>query len=211
MVDTGQIKPEVSEILALDEIRTAHGLIEGRHTRGKIVVQVAHTQAKSGGLVMSTDRRLREQLLALLRGGHAHMDFDEAVAAFPLTQINAYPPHVPYTPWHLLEHLRITQWDILEFIRNPSHTSPTWPEGYWPAPETHTDMQGWVRTIAAFQADLRALQELVADPATDFTAPLAHAPDYTILREILVVADHNAYHIGEFAILRQVMETWAER
>jgi DinB superfamily len=160
---------------------------------------------------MSTDQILRQQLLALLRGGDAHMPFDEAVAAFPLTQINAYPPHVPYTPWQLLEHLRITQWDILEFIRNPAHVSPPWPEGYWPAREARTDTQGWARTIATFQADLRALQELVADPATDLTAPLAHAPEYTILREILVVADHNAYHIGEFAILRQVMETWAER
>ena len=160
---------------------------------------------------MSTDQMLREQLLALLRGGDAHMTFDEAVAAFPLTQINAYPPHVPYTPWHLLEHLRIAQWDILEFIRTPTYVSPPWPEGYWPSREARTDAQGWARTIAAFQADLRALQELVADPATDLVAPLPHAPEYTILREILVVADHNAYHIGEFAILRQVMETWAER
>jgi hypothetical protein len=160
---------------------------------------------------MSTDQMLREQLLALLHGDQAHMTFDEAVAAFPLTQINAYPPQVPYTPWHLLEHLRIAQWDILEFIRNPAYVSPPWPEGYWPAREARTDVQGWARTIAAFQADQRALQEVVADPATDLMVALPHAPEYTILREILVVADHNAYHIGEFAILRQVMETWAER
>jgi len=158
---------------------------------------------------MNRDQVVREQLLALLRGGHAHMSFDEAVAAFPITHINDYPAHVPYTPWHLLEHLRIAQWDILEFIRNPAHISPPWPEGYWPARETRADAHAWAGTIAAFQADLRALQELVADPTTDLDAPLPHAPEYTILREILVVADHNAYHIGEFAILRQVMETWA--
>jgi hypothetical protein len=158
---------------------------------------------------MSIDSVVREHLLDLLHGGHAHMSFDAAVAEFPSTQINARPPHVPYTPWHLLEHLRIAQWDILEFIRNPAHVSPPWPEGYWPARETHADAQAWARTIAAFQADLRALQELIADPATDLAAPLSHAPEYTILREIMVVADHNAYHIGEFAILRQVMESWA--
>ena len=157
---------------------------------------------------MSIDSVMREHLLALLHGGHAHMSFDEAVAEFPVTQINTHPPHVPYTPWHLLEHLRIAQWDILEFIRNPAHISPPWPEGYWPAREARADARAWASTIADFQADLRALQELVADPATDLTAPLSHAPEYTILREILVVADHNAYHIGEFAILRQVMETW---
>jgi hypothetical protein len=152
---------------------------------------------------------VREQLLALLRGGNAHMPFDEAIAKFPLAHINDYPPHVPYTPWHLLEHLRIAQWDILEFIRNPAHISPPWPEGHWPPRDARADADMWARTIAAFQADLHALQELVADPATDLYAPLPHAQDYTILREILVVADHNAYHVGEFAILRQVMETWA--
>jgi hypothetical protein len=157
---------------------------------------------------MSTDHVVRAQLLALLRGGQAYMPFDQAVADFPLAQINRYPPHVPYTPWQLLEHLRIAQWDILEFIRNPAHISPPWPAGYWPARDAQADARAWARTIAAFQADLRALQAVVADPRTDLYAPLPHAPDYTILREILVVADHNAYHIGEFAILRQVMGTW---
>lgn len=158
---------------------------------------------------MASDDVVREQLLALLRGGNAHMTFDEAVAGFPLARINDYPPNVPYTPWHLLEHLRIAQWDILEFVRNPAHISPPWPEGHWPLPTARADAQIWAGTIAAFQADMRAIQELVSDPATDLYAPLPHAPDYIILREILLVADHNAYHIGEFGILRQVMETWA--
>jgi hypothetical protein len=158
---------------------------------------------------MSSDNIVCEQLLALLRGGNAHMPFDEAVAGFPLAHINDYPPNVPYTPWHLLEHLRIAQWDILEFIRNPAHISPPWPDGYWPPHDARADAAMWASTIAAFQADLNSLQELVADSTTDLYAPLPHARDYNILREILVVADHNAYHIGEFAILRQVMETWA--
>lgn len=157
---------------------------------------------------MDSDRVVREQLLALLRGGQAYMPFEQAVADFPIAHINRYPPNVQYTPWHLLEHLRIAQWDILEFIRNPAHISPLWPEGYWPSRDAQADEQGWKQTLAAFQADLQALQELVGDPRTDLYAPLPHAKEYTILREILVVADHNAYHTGEFAILRQVMQTW---
>jgi hypothetical protein len=152
---------------------------------------------------------VREQLLALLRGGQASMKFEQAIANFPIEHINTCPPHVSYTPWHILEHLRIAQWDILEFIRNPAHVSPEWPEGYWPAPTAQASAQDWANTIAAFQADLGALEALVADPATDLYAQIPHAPGYTILREILVVADHNAYHTGEFAILRQVMQTWA--
>lgn len=158
---------------------------------------------------MNPDDVVRQQLLALLRGGQAFMKFEEAIANFPLEHINDHPPHVSYTPWHLLEHLRIAQWDILEFIRNPAHVTPPWPEGHWPPPGARADELAWAQTIAAFQADHQALQALVADPATDLYVDIPHAPGYTILREILVVADHNAYHTGEFAILRQVMQTWA--
>lgn len=159
---------------------------------------------------MQPDDALREQLLALLSGGHAHLDFDQAVADFPMEQINTPPPNVPYTPWHLLEHLRIAQWDILEFIRNPDHVSPDWPAGYWPARDERADAARWHQTIEDFRADLQALRDLVADPDTDLTAPLPHAKDYTVVREILTVADHNAYHVGEFAILRQIMGTWPD-
>ena len=157
---------------------------------------------------MDPDKLVREQLLFLLGGGNAHMSFDQAVAEFPLEYINRLPPNVPYTPWHLLEHMRIAQWDILEFIRNPEYLSPEWPEGYWPPQDEQADEFRWEQTLRDFRADLRAFQEMVEDPGTDLFAPLPHAQDYTVLREILVVADHNAYHIGEFAILRQVMETW---
>jgi hypothetical protein len=157
---------------------------------------------------MSTDKVMREQLLALLRGGNAHLGFDDAVANFPLEHINTKPPNVPYTPWRLLEHVRIAQWDILEFVRNPAHVSLGWPEGYWPAPDEQADQARWQQTIDEFRADLKAIENLVTDPNTDFFSPIPHAPGYTIFREILLVADHNAYHIGEFAILRQVMDTW---
>jgi hypothetical protein len=158
---------------------------------------------------MPSDAVLRQQLLALLRGGQAYTPFPQVVADFPPEHMNSYPPQVPYTPWHILEHLRITQWDILEFIRNPAHVSPPWPDGYWPARDALADADTWAATLASFQSDLDTLQALVADETVDLTAPLPHAPGYTILREILVVADHNAYHIGEFSILRQVMQTWA--
>ena len=158
---------------------------------------------------MSNDQVVREQLLAMLRGGQAFMPFDQAVADFPAAHMNDFPPHVSYTPWQLLEHLRIAQWDILEFIRNPAHRSPPWPDGYWPPRTTSVDSAMWAQTISAFQADLQTLQTIVANPAIDLYASLPHAPGYTILREMLVVAEHNAYHIGEFAILRQVMATWS--
>ena len=158
---------------------------------------------------MNNDKVLREQLIALLRGGNSHMGFDRAIAEFPIEHINSRGPNVPYTPWHILEHMRITQWDILEFIRNPEHVSPKWPEGTWPAPDKQADEAQWEKTISDFRADLKTLQNLVIDPDTDLSAPIPHARDYTILREILVVADHNAYHTGEFAILRQVMKTWS--
>jgi hypothetical protein len=151
---------------------------------------------------------LRTQLLELLRGGHAHMSLDQAVEDFPMEAINTPPPEVPYTPWHLLEHMRISQWDILEFIRDPAHVSPQWPEGYWPARDEKADPAKWEATLSRFRADHQDLDSLVEDRRTNLTADLPHAPGYSVLREILVVSDHNAYHIGEFAILRQVMQTW---
>ncbi len=156
------------------------------------------------------DKTLRQQLLQLLRGGNAHLTFDDAVARFPLEHINSYPPEVSYTPWHLVEHLRIAQWDILEFTRDPGHVSPPWPEGYWPDPGATADEATWQASLAAFRSDLAAMEAIVQDPEIDLTAEIPHAPGYTYLREVLLVVDHNAYHIGEFAILRQVMGTWPE-
>ncbi|RME83040.1 MAG: DinB family protein [Caldilineae bacterium] len=159
---------------------------------------------------MNADDGVRKQLLFLLRGGGAHMTLDQAVADFPSEHYNIRPPNVSYSPWHLLEHIRIAQWDILEFIRNPEHRSPPWPEGYWPAPDEHADESRWQETLAALRRDLQALVEIVEDPTTDLYADLPHAPGYNILREVLLVADHNAYHIGELAILRQVLDNWGD-
>ena len=158
---------------------------------------------------MDSDKIVRQHLSTLLQGKGAHLTFQEAVANFPAEHINTTPPKVPYTPWHLIEHLRLAQWDILEYIRDPDHISPDWPAGYWPDRDTTTDLAGWQTSIDRFQSDLQALQTIVADPATDLYEPIPHGYDgHTILREILIVADHNAYHVGELAILRQVMGTW---
>jgi DinB superfamily len=151
---------------------------------------------------------IRAEALAILDSQDAHMSFDEAVAGFPESALNIRPPNVGYTPWHLLEHLRITQWDILEYIRNRRHVSPPWPVGYWPASGSLATVESFSATVEAFRADQAALRALVADPRTDLLAVLPGTPGHTILREVRVVADHNAYHLGEFAILRQVMSTW---
>lgn len=157
---------------------------------------------------MNSDQELREQLIQLLRSRNAHMPLESAVADFPMEAINKRPPNVPYTPWHLLEHIRITQWDILEFIRNPKHISPAWPEGYWPDQDANADPSDWNKTLQSYRADLDALEEMVRDPETDLFTPIPHGDGQNILREILTVSDHSAYHTGEFAILRQVMGTW---
>lgn len=158
---------------------------------------------------MTSDQILRAHLITLLQGKGAHLTFEDALANFPMEHINTRPPNVGYTPWHLVEHLKIAQWDILEYIRNPKHVSPQWPVGYWPSPDVQADAGTWKNTIQAFRDDLHALIELVKNPATDLYALIPHGYDgHTILREILLVADHNAYHIGEFAILRQVMNNW---
>jgi DinB superfamily len=153
----------------------------------------------------SNDQALREHVLYLLRGGGAHIDFEKLIADFPLAAINRKVEHVPYTPWHVLEHMRIAQWDILEFSRNAAHVSPAWPEGYWPAPDAAADEAAWQKSIADFRADLAALAQLVAAPATDLFARIPHGTGQTILREALLVADHNAYHLGVLTTLKRLL------
>ncbi|PYS80532.1 MAG: ABC transporter [Acidobacteria bacterium] len=156
------------------------------------------------------DHALREHLLDLLRGGGAHIHFDEALKDFPAELINRKAEGTAYTPWQLLEHMRIAQWDILEFTRSASHVSPEWPEGYWPDKSIAAGEDDWRKSIESFRADLRAIVELVEDPATDLYAPVPHGDGQTVLREALLVADHNAYHLGALVTLRRTLEA-AER
>ena len=153
---------------------------------------------------------LRKHLLELLDGGSAHLDFDKAVAGLPPKLRGAKPAGAPHSPWELLEHLRIAQWDILEFSRNPKHTSPEWPKGYWPATEAPADAKAWEKSLKAFRADLAALKELVANRSTDLYARIPHGEGQTILREALLVADHNAYHLGQLVLLRRLLGAWKD-
>ncbi len=156
------------------------------------------------------DKVIREQLADLLKGGKAHLPVDNIIRSFPLQHINSYAENIPYTAWQLLEHLRIAQWDILEFIRNPEYQSPEWPSGYWPDRSHQATEPDWTDSFDAFRADLKALLEMVSDPAIDLTAPLAHASDYNILREMLLVADHNAYHIGQLIVIKRSLGLWTD-
>jgi hypothetical protein len=135
---------------------------------------------------------------------------DEAIAGLPPELRGARPAGVPHTPWRLLEHLRIAQWDILEFSRNPRHVSPNFPEGYWPQGDAPSQPEAWERSVAAFRADLRAMQELVRDPSTDLVARIPHGEGQTVLREALLVADHNAYHLGQLVLLRRGLGAWSD-
>ena len=157
---------------------------------------------------MDRDRRLREQVVGLLRGGNAHMGFDEAVADFPAALVNARPPNVGYTFWHLLEHLRLAQADILEYVTRADYRERAWPDDYWPPREAQATTAQWDESVAAFRRDLDALVAIVADEATDLFGAVPSHAEHTILREALIVADHNAYHVGELGILRQVEGAW---
>jgi uncharacterized damage-inducible protein DinB len=151
---------------------------------------------------------LRKQLGVTLTGRGAHADFDSAVAGFPVKRAGEKPAGAPHTAWQLLEHLRIAQWDILEFSRNPKHVSPEWPEGYWPPTDAPPEKAAWTRSVKAFRADLKAMQKLVADPARELFSPLPNGEGQTLLREALLVADHNAYHLGQLVMLRQLLGIW---
>jgi hypothetical protein len=159
---------------------------------------------------MASERSLREHLLELLGGSHAHLDFEKAIAGLPGKLRGARPPGSPHTPWRLLEHMRIAQWDILRFSVDPEHVSPEFPEGYWPAGDAPPDSDAWERSVAAFRADLQSIEDLVSDPGTDLFKPIPHGEGQTILREALLVADHNAYHLGQLVMVRRLLGAWDE-
>ncbi len=159
---------------------------------------------------MSTDKALRQHVVNLLRS-HAHLGFDAAIAGLPAKLRGAKPKGLPYTAWRLLEHMRIAQWDILEFSRNPKHVSPEFPDGYWPASDAPPSAAAWDQSVKAFRTHLAAMQALVEDPSTDLFAPIPHGEGQTILREALLVADHNAYHLGQLVILRRLLGAWKEK
>jgi len=155
-----------------------------------------------------TTQSLREHLLELLKGGHAHATFENAIEDLEPRLYGAKPANFPHSPWMLLEHLRIAQWDILEFSRNKQHESPKWPEGYWPNSAEPPNAEAWKKSVDQFGSDLKAVQDLVKNPKVDLFAKIPWGDGQTILREVLLVADHNAYHIAQLVDARRLLGAW---
>jgi uncharacterized damage-inducible protein DinB len=154
------------------------------------------------------DQSLRNHLLELLKAGSAHLGFDEAIVGLPAELRGRQVPGLTHTVWQLVEHLRITQEDILEFSRNPGYQELKWPDNYWPATEAPSSAEAWEQSVAAFQRDLQAMKDLVADPNTDLFAKIPWGTGQTILREAMLAADHNAYHVGQIVTVRQGLGAW---
>jgi uncharacterized damage-inducible protein DinB len=155
-----------------------------------------------------SEQTVREHVIYLLKDDGAHLGFEQAIADLPEERRGAKVDGVPHTPWRLLEHMRICQWDILEFCGNPDHVSPDFPDGYWPKDDAPPESLSWDRSVQAFRDDLQAMIALVANPDTDLYAPIPHGEGQTILREALLVADHNAYHLGQLVFLRRCLGDW---
>jgi hypothetical protein len=158
----------------------------------------------------SQDSSIRQQVLYVLNGGGAHAKFEDVIGDFPAKLRGKKVSGLPHSAWMVLEHMRLAQWDILEFSRNRKHVSLEWPAGYWPAGDAPPGAAAWAGSVGRFQKDLKAMQALVANPKTDLYAPLAWGDGRTVLREALLMADHNAYHLGQLVTLRRLLGAWQE-
>ena len=158
----------------------------------------------------TSDKVLREHVIELLNGRGAHSGFDDVVKNMPEKLRGVKPDGLPHSAWMLLEHLRLAQWDILEFSRNRKYKSPQWPEGYWPEREAPPSKAAWDESIQQFRKDLKVMQQLVANPKTDLYARIPWGDGQTILREALLVADHNAYHLAQLVDVRRLLGAWKE-
>lgn len=155
-----------------------------------------------------SDSSLRAHLLELLQMGHAHLKPDAAFEGVPFDAWGRRAEGAPHTLWQLLEHLRFTQWDILDFSRNPKYEEATWPDDYWPKRDAPQDAAAVEKSLQQFRDDLQAMEALVRDPKTDLFAKIPWGGGQTILREAMLVADHNAYHLGQFVLVRQLLGLW---
>lgn len=156
------------------------------------------------------DQELRKQLLALLRGGQAHATFDQIVADMPAHLRGVVPDKLPYSAWQILEHMRITQRDILNFSAPPTggYHAIEWPRDYWPDSVEPTSPEAWDHTIAAIRADQQQFEQLITKPETDLSKPFRWGDGQNLLREALLIADHNAYHLGELLVIRRLLGVW---
>ncbi|MBB2151364.1 DinB family protein [Pedobacter gandavensis] len=151
-------------------------------------------------------KALIEELKKLLSGGGAHVGLKEATENIPFTLLGERPHGLPYSIWQLVEHIRIAQWDMLEFSKDANHQSPKWPDGYWPketAPETQSS---WAESLKQIEDDLEAFIELIQQ--RDLFEPIAHGTGQTLLREAFQIADHNAYHTAEIIVIRRLLAIW---
>jgi len=151
---------------------------------------------------------LRDHLVELLQLGHAHMTLKQGLAELPAAMRGTKPPGQPFTPWRLLEHIRISQWDILEFTKRADHVSPKWPDEYWPESDAPPNARAWDASVDQILKDLEGMAQLVADPKTDLFQKIPHGTGQTILREALVLADHNSYHLGQLVLVRRLLGIW---
>jgi hypothetical protein len=157
---------------------------------------------------LPNDRDLRKQLIELLQGGHAHATFDQSVKDFPVNLAGTRPPSLPHSAWELLEHMRITQNDILQFSRSPDYVSPEWPKGYWPSSQGPKDPGKWDESVLSFRSDRVAMEKMVLDVGRDLQAPFPWGEGQTLLREALLVADHTSYHLGQLLLVRRALGAW---
>ena len=157
---------------------------------------------------MNQNDTLREHLIKLLAWQDAHVSFDVAVEGIPPPLQGVRPEGLPYSPWELLEHMRLTQKDILNFCRNQDYKAPKWPDEYWPKITSPPELNDWQKSVNAFRTDRQAMQSLIADPTLDLYAEIPHGEGQTYLREVLLVADHSAYHLGELVAVRRLLGVW---
>jgi hypothetical protein len=156
----------------------------------------------------AANREAKQRLVPALGGHGAHLSLDDAVRDFPARLYNEQPPHVPYSFWHQLEHIRIAGWDLWRYVVDPDHVSPSWPDNYWPAPNEKADADRWQQSIDRIKADRRAFVELIQAPQTNVLEPIEHMDGRSIMRAALLVIDHTAYHLGEFVMGRQILGAW---
>lgn len=164
--------------------------------------------AQSDQSVADSNAAVRKQLIDLLTSGNAHQPFDAAVKNLPAELRGVKPDQLPYSIWQLVDHIRITQWDILEFSRDSTHQSPPWPSGYWPNETAPANDEEWQQTLAQIQQDRDAFITLLNDPERNLYEPFAHGDGQNLLREALLIADHTAYHVGEIIIIRRLLNAW---
>lgn len=182
-------------------------------SKGKKVKRTTKSAAKKASLKRgsssgASDKQVREYLAKVLTWGEAHADWKQALAGLDPAQRGVRPAGSPYSAWELLEHARIAQEDILEFSTNPKYVAREWPAAYWPKSPTPPDGAAWEKSVKEFARDTERMAKLVQDPRTDLFARLKHGTGQTMLRQALLLADHNAYHLGQIVLVRRLLGTW---